>query len=213
MNPGLKSEYAHGACTVGSVRSMSFFSMANVHRASRTHGASTVGVPAPSRTAVADMHVTKSGHARMTSAAIHDALHTSKPTIRSSTAIVFLGLCCSALFTGCAEPSDRIEVHTIGEGRVAITRVPKEPAESPLSSVAAAPAASSATPSQPPPVIMPPPPLEAAVPATIPSLPLPSSSVPTDETSKQRRIDDLRKKVQQMNAEIERLKTQPTTTP
>jgi len=129
-----------------------------------------------------------------------------------------LGAFLSLLMTGCYEPPDRIQVHSTGEGRVEITRVPKEPVEPPASPVVASPVVASpvvasptiapAQPVQPPPAIATVPPPEVAVPATVPS-----AAVPTDEAAKQRRIDDLQKKVQEMNAEIDRLKTQPTTAP
>ena len=118
---------------------------------------------------------------------------------------VGLGVFLSVLVTGCAEPSDRIEVHTSGEGRVEVTHVPKEAVASPAASVAASPVG---PPSQPPIVVATPAPTDVAVPATSPS-----AVAPTDEAAKQRRIDDLQKKVQEMNSEIERLKSQPTTVP
>ncbi len=121
------------------------------------------------------------------------------PLRRALGLAVFLSL----LAAGCVEPSDRIQVHSTGEGRVDITRVPKEPVEQRAPSVAAAP------------VVAPAQPTVAAVPAQDAVVPaaVPSAAVPTDEAAKQRRIEDLQKKVQEMNAEIERLKTQPTTAP
>jgi hypothetical protein len=116
-----------------------------------------------------------------------------------------LGVFLSLLVSGCVEPPDRIQVHGESQGRIEITRVPKEPVESPAPP---APAPAVAAPAQPPVAVATVPPPEAAVPATGPS-----TAIPTDEASKQRRIDDLQKKVQEMNAEIERLKTQPTTAP
>jgi hypothetical protein len=116
-----------------------------------------------------------------------------------------LGVFLSLLVAGCVEPPDRIQVHGDSQGRIEITRVPKEPVESPAPPAAATP---TAAPVQPPPVVAVASPPEAVVPATVPS-----TAIPTDEASKQRRIDDLQKKVQEMNAEIERLKTQPATAP
>jgi len=126
-----------------------------------------------------------------------------------------LGVFLSLLVSGCVEPSDRIQVHSTGEGRVDITRVPKDPVAPPAPSVAAPSAAAApvapspvAAPSPPPTAAVTAPPPEAAAPVTAPS-----AAVPTDEAAKQRRIEDLQKKVQEINAEIERLKTQPTTAP
>jgi hypothetical protein len=118
------------------------------------------------------------------------------------------GALLSLLVGGCVEPSDRIEVHNTGEGRFEITHVTKEPVASPAPTMAAASPSVAVTPSQPPQVVTTPAPSDVAAPVTLPSLP-----APTDEASKQRRIDDLQKKVQEMNAEIERLKTPPATAP